>query len=432
LRQLPPGSVVAGQRIWQAVAGLLTAGLVVHALTPEQQGWYYGLVNAAAMFTLFDLGLSLILVQRSAALQTEVASSSLEDTCGKQAERFTQLVAFGRSWYRRASLLFVLILLPGGLFFFASVPSVSAPPFWPLLWLLLLASAATNLWLLPFMSFIEGRGQIVAVYGLRLVQGIVGSLMCWALLMAGGGAWASLGVPMAAAVLGLAWLRNRNSALLRLGFGGDGACWRADVWPQQWRLGLSWISGFLLTQIYVPLLLRLDGPASAGQMGLTLAIANMLALVSQSWLTSAYPRMAMHAARGEWQVLGRTFRRAILLSTGFYIVGVLALFVTMALPATYEYKARLLPGLSLLGLLAAIFVSHLCAALAMYVRTAGREPFVWISVTSALLTLIGALAVIGSHGVAGLVSVMLGVQLLLALPLCVWLWQSERKLLESA
>lgn len=432
LREIPSGLVVASQRVWQAAAGLITAVLVVHILTPQQQGWYYGLTSAVALFTLFDSGLSLILVQRSAALHTGMKLSARGEPQGDLAEKFVWLVAFARRWYFFASLLFIAILLPGGLWFFSSAPSASAPSSWHLLWLLLLLVTAANLWLLPFMSLVEGGGEVAVVYGLRLVQGVAGAICCWLLLLVGGQVWASLAVPAAAATVGLIWLYWRKPALAVLGRGQDYSYWCSEVRPQQWRLGLSWASGFLLTQIYTPLLLNVEGPVVAGQMGLTLTIANMLSLVSQSWLTQAYPGMSAHAARREWSALDRLFARATGLSTVCYVAGALVLATLLMLPVASAYLARLLPVPTLLMLFAATFVNQLCAALAVHLRATGQEPFAWVSATGAAITFVGAFVVLGSHGVNGLVAVMLGVQLLFALPLCLCLWRLRRRILVPA
>lgn len=84
----------------------------------------------------------------------------------------------------------------------------------------------------------------------------------------------------------------------------------------------------------------------------------------------------------------------------------------------------------MLVLLGAIFINQICAALAAHIRASGREPFVWISLMTALLTLLGALVFVGDYGVNGLVMVMLIVQILFALPLYIWVWRVQRNQLE--
>lgn len=421
---------MALQRTWQAFAGLVTAVFVVHMLTPEAQGWYYSLINAASIFTLFDLGLSLILVQRSAALHTGLALSAVGEPLGDNAFKFRGLAAFSFRWYRALALSFLVLLWPVGLYFFSLTDTGSAPDMWPLLWLALVLATSVNLWLLPSLSLIEGSGDLASVYGLRLAQGVLGAMGCWLVLFWGGGAWASLVMPLMAAALGLFWLLRRKPVLFLLRHAQPEVEARAALWSQQWRLALTWVSGFFLTQIYVPVLLAFDGPVAAGQLGLTLAIANMIAITSQSWLTSAYPRMALNAVQHDWQAVQAIFRRAILLSTALYLLAALGLSLILMHSALAPYALRLLPQPALLALLGAIFINQICAALASYVRASGREPFVWVTLMTALLTLIGAMVLVGDYGVNGLVMTMLAVQVLFALPLCIWLWRIQRKQLE--
>ena len=424
--------VVAFHRIWQAFAGLVTAVIVVHALTPEAQGWYYSLLNAAAMFTLFDLGLSLILVQRSAALNSQLALSAVGEPLGDNALKFRALAAFSFRWYRALALGFLVLLWPGGLYFFSLTGSEFAPDMLPLLWLALVLATSVNLWLLPSLSLVEGSGDLASVYGLRLAQGVLGAMGCWLVLFCGGGAWASLALPLVAAALGLYWLLRLKPGLFRLRYAQQQLEARATLWSLQWRLGLIWGSGFLLTQIYVPILLAFDEPVAAGQLGLTLAIANMIALISQSWLTSAYPRMASCAAQQNWHTLFVIFQRVFLISMAFYLLAVLGLSLILMHPSLATYAQRLLPQATFLALLGAIFINQICAALAAHIRASGREPFVWVTLMTALLTLLGVLVLVGDYGVNGLVTVMLTVQILFALPLYIWVWRVQLKQLESA
>ena len=60
--------ILLTQRLWQALSGVLTIVLVAHFLTPELQGWYYSFISIAALYTLFDLGLSLVIIQITAHL----------------------------------------------------------------------------------------------------------------------------------------------------------------------------------------------------------------------------------------------------------------------------------------------------------------------------------------------------------------------------
>ncbi|MDB5896190.1 MAG: hypothetical protein JWQ88_3721 [Rhodoferax sp.] len=428
-----PALIVAAQRGWQVAAGLVTSLLILHFLSPVQQGWYYSFVSLAAFFTLFDMGLSLMVIQRSAALFTKLQGTGGGGVTGDNAESFGQLAWFAHSWYRRAAGAYLLLLLPLGLWFFAGVQPVGAPGDavtgqWPWLWAALLAATAINLWLLPYLSLVEGAGEVGVIYTLRLGQGVLGAASCWLLLAAGAGVWACVSVPAAAAAVGLGWLVLRRPALLALASRPTAKPlpWRTELWPQQWRLAVGWGSGYLLTQIYTPLLLRLEGPNEAGQMGISLTLANALALVSQSWLTHRYPEMAACAARGEWATMMRVFGAAARVYAAVYLAGSALFFTVLLAAADTPYAQRVLPWQVLLTLFAAIFLNQLATGFALALRAARLEPFVWINAAAAVLSLVIGVAMLQHTGMQGLVVTMLGVQALFVLPATLVVWNRRK------
>jgi hypothetical protein len=58
--------LIIGQRLWQGIGGFVTVIVIASALTPEQQGWYYTFGSLAALYSVFEMGLAVALVQISA------------------------------------------------------------------------------------------------------------------------------------------------------------------------------------------------------------------------------------------------------------------------------------------------------------------------------------------------------------------------------
>jgi len=173
----------------------------------------------------------------------------------------------------------------------------------------LIVATGANILMLPFLALVEGSGQVGEVYGLRLLQGVLGSIACWVLLIMDGGLWAASMAPFVGFFVGFIWLAARKPRFLLNSFGSENKLirWTHEIWPLQWRVGLSWISGYLLTQIYTPILFNFQNAVVAGQMGLSLTIANMLGLLAQSWIAHRVPQMAKAASRRDWGLLDRVF-----------------------------------------------------------------------------------------------------------------------------
>jgi len=105
------------QRLWQALSGVVTILLITHFLTPIQQGWYYSFLSLAAFYTLFDLGLSVVLVQFSAHLFIDLKWFNRGHINGEGREHFLSLVRQSLRLYSILALLFCFLLIPAGMIF---------------------------------------------------------------------------------------------------------------------------------------------------------------------------------------------------------------------------------------------------------------------------------------------------------------------------
>jgi len=342
----PAVSVILAQRLWQAGSGLVTMILIAYFLSPVQQGWYYSFLSLAALYTLFDLGLSVVLIQISAHLFVKLKWLAGGGVEGEGLGHFQALLGRSFRLYLLLALTFTLLILPAGLLFFSARDGVAllSGGQWVVPWVMLIVVTAMGILALPFLAVVEGSGRIGEVYSVRLAQGVLGSLGCWVVLAAEGGLWATIMLPTIGLLVALVWLIMMRPALICSAWqhAGKELDWRREVWPLQWRIGLSWLSGYLLTQIYTPILFHTQGAVVAGQMGLSLTIANMLGLLAQSWIARSVPAMAQAVGRADWHVLDRMFARDFVVSVVAFVgVALLLCGLHVLLQAT-SYGTRLL------------------------------------------------------------------------------------------
>ena len=196
-------------------------------------------------------------------------------------------------------------MIPAGLGFFGfkSADSLTLNFDWQWPWVILIVATSLNILVLPFLAIVEGSGLVSEAYTVRLIQGVFGAFACWVMLSLGGGLWATSMIPLFGFCVAILWLVFRQSGLLQFAWRSNRfhIKWSHEIWPLQWRIGLSWLSGYFLTQIYTPILFYYHGAEVAGQMGLSLTIANMLGLLAQSWIAHRVPAMAMAAGRQDWK-----------------------------------------------------------------------------------------------------------------------------------
>lgn len=422
---MPCINTILMQRLWQGVSGIFLVILLTRYLSLDQQGWYYSFISISSLFTIFDLGLSVVILQLSAHYFVGNAWGKNGILIGKNTNQFLSLLNQSLHLYLKLGFIFCLLLIPAGIVFFGLTPSnVGFNISWHSAWVVLAIATTLNIFLLPIFSAIEGSGSIKEVYSVRLVQGVIGSIACWIVLASGGFLWAASMIPLSAFFVAVSWLLMSRPMLLRDTFNHSGAhiSWSSEVWPLQWRIGLSWLSGYLLTQIYTPILFYYQGAEVAGQMGLSLTLANMLGILAQSWIARRVPSMAQAVSQKNWQAFDQIFRRDFMVSVAFYVLGAFGFCFLYHLISDTKYNERVLSFGPFLGLLVVVLINHVNGALAAHLRSYKKEPLVWVSLAGTILTVPIAVISAAYYSVSGVVSSILMVQLILTLPLSVHLW----------
>ena len=164
--------------------------------------------------------------------------------------------------------------------------------------------------------------------------------------------------------------------------------WRADIWPFQWRMAISWVCGYFTFQLFTPVLFAHAGAVEAGRMGMSLNIAGALATISIAWMNTKAAPFGKLIARKQFGELDRSFRRALTQSTAINVLGAAFVFVaTLVLTAhRVPLAARLLAPLPFAMLLAGSIGNNVVSAEAMYLRAHKQEKFMINSIVGALYT----------------------------------------------
>ena len=416
--------LIFAQRIWQGGAGIVTILILTHMLSLEAQGRYYSFLSFAALYTLFDLGLSLVLVQ--AAAHSSASLRWTADGHNEVASRLSALIAFGTRYYALLALAFLLLVLPAGWLFFTEF----SPQFpdWQPAWVALAVAVALSLLVIPILAVFEGSGEVAAVAGVRLTQSVIGSLATWAVLLAGGELWATVMTPLGTLACGAVWIVSRHpSVFSSLRANSQPIDWKTELLPLQWRIGLSWFSGYLLTQMHTLVLFSTQGAAAAGQIGLSMTIGNMIGLFAQSFIARHVPAMAKAVALRDWSEFDSLFRRDFALSCALFIASAIATIGLAAILSYTAYGTRVLPVVPFSGLLLALFLGHVHGALATQLRSYRQEPLIWVAAAGALTTLLLVLPAARAAGAEGIVAVMLVVQVIIVLPLSLLLFRRRNR-----
>jgi hypothetical protein len=377
-------------RGWTVLAGASMLFLLPVFLGPVPLGYHYTFASLLALQVFFELGMNQVVTQITsheiAHLEVHRDGSFTGPT--PHLDRLASLARMLRRWYAVAALLFAVVVGPAGVVFFASHPKEVAVP-WLGPWLTLTVATAANLYLSPTLAMLEGAGRVGQVARLRLVQSIVGYAVMALVLVGGAGLWASTALAVVAALGTSAWLRRDGEMIrwLRRHPAQTDArvAWREEIFPFQWRIALSWMSGYFIFQLFTPMLFSNQGAIEAGRFGIVLAMFSAVQQIGMGWIYSRSPQMAAHIARGERAPLNRLFLQALRPSTAFTALAC-ACLVTAGWTMSHlgmPLARRLSSPEVIFWLGLTNIVNAFVFAMAVYIRSHKEEPMVAASLTLA-------------------------------------------------
>ena len=418
--------LILGQRFWQALAGLVTVVLVASFLSPDEQGWYYTFVSIAALYSVFEMGLSTALVQISGHLFQGLHWLPYGNLTGNKSIIFKSFLGQTARLYIFLAVIFALLVFFSGFAYFSLKSEAAAGSIdWHGAWLVLVLATAGALMTLPLLSIVEGTGNIIEVYLVRIVQGVVGAVSCWVLLANGASIWATVAVPLMATFVTTSWMLTyrRNTIYLAISVPDQMAFdWKAEIWPLQWRVGISWVGAYFMSQLATPILFYFQGSVVAGQMGLSLTVTHMIGLLAQASIARVVPAMSVAVLSNSWKELDNLFRRGMIGFIVLFSVGVTAAIVAYSLLRESTYIVRILPASQMIELGIFVFFFQINAALGTQLRAFRRDALAWVYAIGSVLSVAGSIAIAQSSSSAGVIQVMLFVQVGFIFPLSLFLW----------
>ena len=402
-------------RSWGMLAGGVTILLIPLCLSSEQQGYYFTFASILALQVFFELGMGQVIVQLVAHEAAHLKSEPGGTYFGPSANmaRLAALRHLLSRWYLAATLLFIVCVSIMGWYFFRNgeLPTIRwAPP-----WFLLVAATAGNLYLSWQIAVVEGFALVRDVSRLRLFQSMCGFTLMWGVMIAGGGLWVVAIVPAVAMIYSIWWLGRRPATGILTGEAKNlnVLSWKKEIFPFQWRIAVSWISGFFIFQLFSPLVFKYHGAVEAGRVGLAITIFNSIATVGTSWVAAKVPSIGQLLAQGRRVESSSLFRRLTIATLIFSVLSSVILITLISILRHYDISiSRRLPETTVLVFLAlATTANSFVLPAAMFMRAHKEEPLLFMGVTMAFLTSVavylaapaGASWIIGSYAVLNVV-----------------------------
>ena len=397
-------------RFWSSAAGLVTVALIARFLSPAQQGYYYTFGSLVALQIVFELGFSYVILQLASHERAELSISSDYEIRGAPVShaRLASVIQKSVRWYSVAAVLMAGTLLPAGFYFFSTHQHAGQTVSWQLPWCFAALMAALNFQIDPFLSFLEGCGYVPEVARLRFMQSATGSLLAWIVLIKHHGLFAPSMMLLGMAAASLVWLTGKRKlllGLLRHRVGTHRIRWNQEVWPFQWRIAVSWLSGYFLFWIFNPVLFAFRGPVEAGKMGMSLSLANAIQAIAVSWVSTKSAPFGTLIARKEYRRLDETFFRALRQSFAVSLAGALMAWLGCIYLNSrhFSFAQRLLDPLSLGILLLYMIVNVIISSEAYYLRAHKHEVFFVNSLVGAVAVTVCTFIFGRRYGATGIV-----------------------------
>ena len=376
-------------RAWAILSGPITLLFIARYLTVEEQGFYYTFGSIVALRVFFELGVSNVVLQFASHEKAHLewtAERSLEGSADAHA-RLSALLRKATHWYTGVAVLILVSLIAAGFLFFGREATSDG---WQAPYVTVVVLASINICMNPAFAVLEGCGLVREVAFVRLTQGVVGTVLCCASLLAGMKLFSAAAMALGAVVAGAVWLFRRRIVLRDLWSvraDRDLLSWRNEVWPFQWRIAVSIVSGYFIFHLFNPVLFAFRGAAEAGRMGMSMSVVMAIFTAAISWLSTKRPHFGTLIARGDFDTLDRVFYRALWQSVLVMVLGSAGAWTAIFFlrEIGHPWANRVLDPWSLAFLMLAMITNQIVFAEAMYLRAHKKEPFLTISVVSALL-----------------------------------------------
>lgn len=397
-------------RVIQAGTGVITIFFVAKFLSGVEQGFYYTFGSILAIQIFFELGLNGIITQYVAHEVSHLHWDS-ESSLGGSSQhlsRLSSLLHLGIKWYSIIAGILFSILIFTGYVFFRRYDTSGDTVTWTIPWFILSFSTTIAFLLNPILAFIEGLGKVQQVAKMRLIQQLVTTLLIWTCLISKTKLYAT-GISNVFGLIllfGILYLNKYKHLILNIWrvLGSERVSYKKEIFPYQWKIALSWISGYFIFQLFNPVLFATKGAVVAGQMGMTLVALNGIFSLSFSWMSTKVPLYSGLIAQKKYVELDFIFNKTLKQSTVINGLGLIILFMLIYGLRSFGIPLgnRFLPYLPLLLMMVPIFMNQFVSSWATYLRCHKEEPFLIPSIVGAVTTSLSTIILGKYFGVVGM------------------------------
>ncbi|WP_324016859.1 lipopolysaccharide biosynthesis protein [Aeromonas hydrophila] len=363
---------------WKMLGGPLTLIVISKYLNGYELGLYFTFISVAAIQQVFEMGISVALVQKYA--------SRLEEPHANRVLFKASLLL-----YSILALLFLFFATIYGKFIFSeNFQEVKEP------WYLYTIVISFSLLLNPLYSWVEGQGEIEKTYRIKLLGSLITYASLWFFVLNDQGIYSLFFSQLCGVFIQFISLKimkiynvtrtiaSKDSLLHEL----------KNISQFQFKLSLVWITGYFYWNSYNVIIFKYITPEVAGIFGLSFAIVNAISVLSQMFLLVQRANIARYVSINRMEAAGNIYNKACLASVFIYFLASIVLLSCKHIFSNVEPFNKILSIQDLGGLLMVGLLMTVIGNMATYCRTSGKEYLFSLSMCMNTLTPIIALLVI--------------------------------------
>lgn len=374
-------------------ASLISSVLLVIGVTTQLssggQGIFYYLQSLAALSFFFDLGVGFVLAHLAGNARHKRGRAD----GSHQAENWDEISAvahFGLKWLLCAAILYTIVVSSIGLSGLGKVVGLSGSDVF--LWALLVAANAGNIILSNALSFFEGLGYASKTSLPRFAQAFLNAALFFGLVTQEPDPY-SIGISMAvsvlcAATISLLILREPIRSITSAKHASS-IPWKTDVLPFQWRIAVSWLTGYFMFQAPTLAIASAGKLDDAGRFGLSMQIFLAIISVAQVYLTFGIVRWAGYFGQKRPKLAYREYLVSLAATATIVLVSGIGLIIAVEFILPAQLAERVLEQRQLILLLAGTLGFQLFMCSNFYFRAQLEERLWSISILGGLMMVLG-------------------------------------------
>jgi hypothetical protein len=423
-------------RLLQIITQLILIFSISYKFSSVELGYYYVLHSYAGMSIFFELGMSAVIMQNAAHESAKISKDQLFRDNNGSLSKLTSLFHFICKWQIIASILFLVIIYSISFFFFnVKQTQENQNILWQVPLFVLLLSISTSIIINGVYSFLEGCLFVYEISIVRIIQNI-SFIALFVIFIASNLGLLAYGLAQLFSLLIAILFLTRQKVffvlknMYRVKPNTNAFNWMKDIFPLQWRVAISSISGYFIFQMANLFAFKYQGPVLSGQLGFTMSLVNGIVAVSSVWSYSRSPMYANLFANNKIKDLQNLFNRTILSSIFTFLSLGIAFFAFKFLFIDYYklvFTGRLLNNIGTLLVLLYSLCNVIIFSFAAYCRSNKEEPFLAPSVFGAVWGILTSFLVLKYSTMQWFCFLLVFNNLIIGVPWAIWIYNKMKQ-----